>query len=94
MNGQRRTRFHLETIDLLMIRAIAVMFGITVFLLLFFPKCWPWYFWLLDMRTWPPWKCIGFGVALMESLVVIRLWPSKKRQRPTKRPRHRQVANT
>ena len=80
MNGQRKTKLRLETVDLLVIRAIAVLFGTTFFLLLFFPKGWPWYLWLLDVRTWPPWKCIGFGVALVESLLAIRLWPSKKQR--------------
>ena len=79
MNGQRRTRFELETVDLLMIWAVAVLFGVTFFLLLFFLKCWPWGLWLLDVRIWPPWKCIGFVVAIVESLIVIRLWPTKKR---------------
>jgi len=80
MSGRRR-RFELETVDLLMIWVLAVPFGVTFLLLLFFPKCWPWFLWLLDVRIWPPWKCIGFVVAIAESLVVIRLWPTKRRRR-------------
>ena len=62
------------------VRAVAALFGTTVFLLLCFPKCWPWCLWLLDMRIWSPWKCIGSIVAMVDSLLVIHLWPSKKRQ--------------
>ena len=82
MNGQKRT--NLETIDVLVIRAIAIAFGVTVFLLLFFSRYWSWYLWLLDVRIWPPWKCIGFAVALVESLAVIRFWPSKKHPKKPK----------
>ena len=87
MTGRRRAKLHFETIDLLVIWAIAVVFGTTVFLLLFFPRCWDWYLWLLDVRIWPPWKCIGFAVALVETLLVIRLWPSKKRPKNPNGPR-------
>lgn len=67
----------------LLIKLVVILFAITAFLVSF-PACWPWYLRLLDARIWPPWKCIGVGVALMESLVVIHLWPTKKRSRPTK----------
>jgi hypothetical protein len=80
MNGQRKARFHLETIDQFMLRAIAALLGTTVFLLLCFPKCWPWFLWALDVRIRPPWKCIGFIVAIAESLFVVHLWPTKKQQ--------------
>jgi hypothetical protein len=81
MNNPRRTKVPLETIDLLILRAVAAVFGTVVFLLLFFSRYWPWYLWLLDVRIWPPWKCIGIGVVLAESLLVIHLWPTKKRQK-------------
>ena len=30
------------------------------------------------MRSWPPWAYIGIAVALVESLVLIRLWPERR----------------
>lgn len=44
------------------------------------PKCWPVYLRILDVRVWSFWKGVGVGVVLVESLILIRLWPTTKRQ--------------
>jgi hypothetical protein len=79
MNTQRETgpRFNISEASLI---KVAIGLVLAVAFIASIPRCWPWYLWLLDVRIWTPWKCIGLSVALIECLVVIRLWPDKKRQ--------------
>ena len=39
-------------------------------------KWWSVYLTALDVRVWTPWKAVGLGIAAMQGLMVIRLWPN------------------
>ena len=53
--------------------SLRLLFATGVLLLWLSPTWWGYYLSALDVRIWPPWKCIGLVVILMESLLVIRL---------------------
>lgn len=86
MGGGRRTGFRLKTIDRLLIGAIALAFTGGALLLWLSPPWWGWYLWVLDVRDWPPLKCIGLAVVLVEVVVVMRYWPRTRRRRSGLKP--------
>ena len=79
MNSRRRIRFGLDKVEWLLVGAAVVLFLLGALLLVFSPTWWSWYLCALDVRVWPPWKCLGVGVVLVESLLLIRFWPNKER---------------
>ena len=90
MNRPRRIRFQLDRVEWLLIGVIAVMFFTGMFLLWASPTWWGWYLRVLDVRYWGAWMWIGVIVALVEILLMIRLWPRKKQNGPTTIQRCRQ----
>ena len=42
------------------------------------PQGWSSYITMLDVRVWTPWKAVGLGILLMQSLMVVRMWPKRK----------------
>jgi hypothetical protein len=71
-----KTRFGLGKVDLLLIGVSVILFVVGALLLWLSPTGWSCYLWLLDVRIWPPWKCLGAGVVLLETLLLIRYWPN------------------
>lgn len=65
-------------IDLVLFGIAAVLVGVGAMLARFHPVWWGYYFMMLDVRVWPPWKCVGLGVIVAESLLIIRCWPNKR----------------
>jgi ABC-type antimicrobial peptide transport system permease subunit len=78
---KRRTRRPLGSIDAVLLGALLAVAAVGALLLWLSPAWWSNYLALLDVRYWAPWKVVGLGIALMQSLMVIRLWPHTKRQR-------------
>jgi hypothetical protein len=74
-------------IDRLLIGAIVVMFVTIEFLPRFSPTWWGRCLWLLDVRVWPPSKCVGVVVALV-ALLLIRFWPERPQQQPEETQDH------
>lgn len=79
--GKKRILFIFGRIDVVLMGIALAMVAIGALLLWLFPRWWGFYVTLLDVRIWPPWKCIGLAVVLIESLLVIRHWPDKDRRR-------------
>ena len=79
MNGRRQTRFGLDRVEWLLIGVAAVLFLTGAILLVLSPRWWGCYLDVLDVRYWPPWKCLVVAVLLLESLLLIRFWPDKER---------------
>jgi len=86
--GKKRIWFPLGRIDFVLIGTAMAMFAIGVLLVWLFPPWFVYYLSLLDVRYWPPWKCIGLAVVLVESVVVIRRWPDRKRRVPARTAPH------
>lgn len=82
MDRKKRTWFILGGIDLVLIGMAVAIFATGALLLWLSPTWWGYYLLTLDVRIWPPWKCIGLAVVLVESLLLIRYWPNKERRRP------------
>lgn len=43
------------------------------------PNRWRWCLDILDVRDWRHWEWTGVGTALLGVLLLIRVWPEKKR---------------
>ncbi len=65
-------------INVVLLGALLALTAIGGALLWLSPAWWSSYLALLDVRVWTPWKAVGLGIVLMQSLLVIRLWPEKK----------------
>jgi hypothetical protein len=74
-------------IDLVLTAVAASLVGIGALLLWASPALWACYLTALDVRAWPPWKCVGVMVIVVESLLVVRYWPSRKCPWPLERAR-------
>ena len=70
-------------IDLVLLGIAAILVGVGAALVRHYPVWWGYYMLALDIRVWPPWKCIGLTIIVIESLVIIRFWPNKKRKAKT-----------
>ena len=81
---KKRIWFFPTWIDLLLLGIAVALFATGAVLLRTSPKWWSFYLSLLDVRVWPPWKCIGLVVVLVESVIIMRCWPNRK-QKPSAR---------
>ncbi len=77
MSNPTKTQSELAKIDLVLIGAALALVVVGVLLALLSPAWWGWYLWVLDVRVWPPWKCIGAAVIVVQSVLVIWYWPDK-----------------
>ena len=73
-----RTWFAVKSIDVALLVLILIFTVVGGLLLWLSPRWWGEYITMLDVRYWPPWKSIGLGIAAMQALLVIRLWPNKE----------------
>jgi hypothetical protein len=74
----KRAWFGLAWIDALLFGMAAVLVAVGAVLLRLSPAWWGYYLSVLDIRIWPPWKCIAVVVVLLETPLVIRFWPNKR----------------
>lgn len=66
--------------DLVLLGIAATQAAAGALLLWLSPTGWSWYRFALDIRFWPPWKTVALAILVVESLVVIRFWPSNRRR--------------
>jgi hypothetical protein len=75
-----RTQHPFGGIDAVLLAALLAFAAVGGALLWLSPKWWSVYLTALDVRVWTPWKAVGLGIAAMQGLMVIRLWPKTKRE--------------
>ncbi len=75
-----RWRFWLPVsgIDLVLMGVVLTFIAVSGAILWLSPKWWSNYIDMLDVRIWTPGKVVVLGIVVMQSLMVIRLWPKRK----------------
>ena len=75
---KRSTRLRVGGIDAALFVLVLVFAAVSGAILWLSPKWWSNYLTMLDVRVWTPAKAVVLGIILMQSLMVIRLWPKRK----------------
>jgi hypothetical protein len=76
--GKRGVQRRLGGINAVLLVLVLIFVAVSGAILRLSPRWWSSYLTMLDVRVWTPWKAVGLGIVLMQSLMVIRLWPRKK----------------
>ena len=74
----RSGRIRLTVLDLVLI-ALTVAPLCTGVITVWSPTWWSWYVGILNMRYWSPWVWIGLVVAILELMLLLHLWPERRR---------------
>ncbi len=81
-HGLRTTRWRfwlpVSGIDLVLMGVVLTFIAVSGAILWLSPKWWSNYIDMLDVRIWTPGKVVVLGIVVMQSLMVIRLWPKRK----------------
>lgn len=75
---KKKTWFIPAGIDLVLLGIAGALSATGALLLRLSPVWWGYYLSLLDIRIWPPGKGIGVVLVVVESVLIIRYWPSRK----------------
>jgi len=74
----KRLRFLVGGIDVVLLGAFTALAAVGDVFLWLSPQWWSSYLTMLDVRVWTPRKAVGLGILLMQSMMVVRLWPNRK----------------
>jgi len=72
------TRLRIGGIDAALFVLVLIFVAVSGAILWLSPKWWSSYLNMLDVRVWTPAKAVVLGIALMQSLLVVRLWPKQR----------------
>ncbi len=73
-----RAWFPIGGVDIVLLGVVVAFAGVSAVILWRWPRLWSFYLAMLDVRYWTPWKAVGLAIVLMQSLMVVRLWPQRK----------------